>query len=93
MRTLGWATHRHDARADRGHIWARVLSVVSRTDALFPPSLAQEVMPALAAAGADLRYAEIDTEHGHRGSNVDVARLSSFQQNSFRLRSSAGRSR
>lgn len=74
MLALGRAINRYDVRAELGRIRARVLYVLSRTDVLFPPSLAQQVMPALAAAGVDARYAEIDTEHGHLGSDVDVAR-------------------
>jgi len=74
MLALGRAINRYDVRADLGRIRARVLYVLSRTDVLFPPSLALEVMPALAAARVDARYAEIDTEHGHLGSDVDVAK-------------------
>lgn len=69
---LGRAINSYDVRGELGSIKARVLYVLSRTDALFPPSLAQSVMPALAAAGVDARYFEIDTEHGHLGSDVDV---------------------
>lgn len=71
---LGRAINLYDVRSELGRIKARVLYVLSRTDALFPPSLAQSVMPALAAAGIDARYFEIDTEHGHLGSDVDVAK-------------------
>ena len=71
---LGRAINRYDVRGELGRIKARVLYVLSRTDALFPPSLAHSVMPALAAAGVDARYFEIDTEHGHLGSDVDVAK-------------------
>ena len=48
--------------------------MLSRTDRLFPPSLRDEVMPALAAAGVDARYAEIDSEHGHLASGTDAAK-------------------
>ena len=71
---LGRAINSFDVRHELGRIKARVLYVLSRTDALFPPSLAQSVMPSLAAAGVDARYFEIDTEHGHLGSDVDVAK-------------------
>lgn len=51
----------------------RHLVIVRRADALFPPTLARTVMPALAAAGVDARCFEIDTPHGHFGSDLDVA--------------------
>jgi homoserine O-acetyltransferase len=73
MLVLGRAMDRYDVSAELGRIRARVLYVLSRSDVLFPPSLAPQVMPALAAAGVDARYFEIDTPHGHLGSDVDVA--------------------
>jgi len=57
-------------RFDR--IRAKVLYVLSRTDTLFPPSLAPGVMQALKDAGADARYFEIDTELGHLASGLDA---------------------
>jgi homoserine O-acetyltransferase len=51
-----------------------VLYVLSRTDALFPPSLAPGVMAGLKAAGIDAEYAEIDSEHGHLASGADAAK-------------------
>ena len=53
-------------------IKAKVLYVISRTDKLFPPSIAPEVMDALKAAGVDARYYEIDTELGHSASGYDA---------------------
>jgi homoserine O-acetyltransferase len=53
-------------------IKAKVLYVISRTDELFPPSIAPEVMDALKAAGVDARYYEIDTELGHSASGYDA---------------------
>ena len=50
----------------------RALYVLSHTDALFPPSLSPEVMPLFTAAGLDARYFEIDSPHGHLGSDVDA---------------------
>ena len=73
MLALGGAINRYDVMAELGRIRARVLYVLSRTDVLFPPSLAQPVLDALLAAGVDARYFEIDTAHGHLGSDVDVA--------------------
>jgi homoserine O-acetyltransferase/O-succinyltransferase len=51
---------------------AKVLYVISRTDKLFPPSIAPGVMQALKAAGVDARYYEIDSEFGHSASGFDA---------------------
>jgi homoserine O-acetyltransferase len=71
---LGRAMRSYDVRGDLARIRAKVLYVLSRTDRLFPPSLHDEVMPALAAAGVDARYAEIDSQHGHLASGTDAAK-------------------
>lgn len=71
---LGRAMNRYDVRPDLAKIRARVLYVLSRTDALFPPTLAPGVMQALRAAGVDATYAEIDSEHGHLASGSDAAK-------------------
>lgn len=63
--TLRKAMLRFDAARDFERIRARVLYVLSRTDVIFPPSLAPGVMEALARAGVRARYVEIDTELGH----------------------------
>jgi homoserine O-acetyltransferase len=52
-------------------IKAKVLYVISRTDNLFPPSIAPAVMQALKAAGVDARYVELDSELGHLASGAD----------------------
>jgi len=69
---LGRAANAYDATPLVARIRARVLYVLSRTDALFPPSLAPDVMAALRGAGVDARYAEIDSEHGHLASGTDA---------------------
>ncbi len=69
---LGRAANAYDAEPLVGRIRARVLYVLSRTDRLFPPTLAQQVMPALQAAGVTARYEEIDSEAGHLASGVDA---------------------
>lgn len=74
---LGRAANAYDVTPLASRIKARVLYVLSRTDALFPPSLASEVMPVLAAAGVDARYVEIDSPHGHLASGVDAAKWAS----------------
>jgi homoserine O-acetyltransferase/O-succinyltransferase len=69
--TLGFDTVRDFAK-----IRAKVLYVLSRTDALFPPSLALAVMNDLAAAGVDARYFEIDSDLGHSASGPEHAKWS-----------------
>ncbi|MCZ8150102.1 MAG: alpha/beta fold hydrolase [Roseomonas sp.] len=71
---LGRALDHYDLRDALGRIRASVLYVLSRTDLLFPPTLATEVMPALAAAGVRATYAEIDSEHGHLASGTEAAK-------------------
>jgi homoserine O-acetyltransferase len=51
--TLRRASVRFDARRDFGKLRAKVLYVLSRTDTLFPPSIAPRVLSRLAAAGVD----------------------------------------
>jgi homoserine O-acetyltransferase/O-succinyltransferase len=71
---LGRAMTHFDATPKLGRIKARVLYVLSRTDKLFPPSLAPDVMKALSLAGVDARYFEIDSPHGHLASGTDAAK-------------------
>ena len=71
---LGRALDHYDLRSELGRIRASVLYVLSRTDRLFPPALAAEVMPALAVAGIRASYAEIDSEHGHLASGTETAK-------------------
>ncbi len=65
----GWDASPHFAR-----IKAKLLYVLSRTDALFPPRLAPGVMASLTSAGVDAEYFEIDSDHGHLASGTDAAR-------------------
>jgi len=74
MVTLRKASVKFDAERDFGKIRARVLYVLSRTDKLFPPSIAPAVMDKLAAAGIDAKYVEIDTEFGHIASGPEWAK-------------------
>ncbi len=71
---LGRAANAYDATPDLAKIKARVLYVLSSTDAVFPPSLRHTVMPALASAGVTARYHEIDSPHGHLASGTDAAK-------------------
>jgi homoserine O-acetyltransferase len=71
MVALRRALEAFDTTPHFGKIRARLLYVLARTDTLFPPSIAPAVMEALAAAGVDARYVEIDTELGHLASGLD----------------------
>ena len=71
MVALRKASVRFDAERDLHKIRAKVLYVLSRTDKLFPPSIAPGVMDKLTKAGIDARYVEIDTEFGHSASGAD----------------------
>ncbi len=71
---LGRAMETYDITRHYERIKVPVLYVLSRTDALFPPSLAPGVMAALRAAGVDAEYVEIDSGHGHLASGADAAK-------------------
>jgi homoserine O-acetyltransferase len=72
--TLRQASVRFDAERDFDRIKARVLYVISRTDKLFPPSIAPAVMDKLARAGVQASYFEIDSELGHVASGPEWAK-------------------
>jgi homoserine O-acetyltransferase/O-succinyltransferase len=65
-----------DTRPDFARIKAKVLYVLCRTDALFPPKIAPAVMQALGEAGVAARYFEIDSELGHSSSGPEHAKWS-----------------
>jgi homoserine O-acetyltransferase/O-succinyltransferase len=71
---LGRAMATYDVSKDYARIKVPVLYVLSRTDALFPPTLAPGVMAGLKAAGVDAVYVEIDSEHGHLASGADAGK-------------------
>ena len=71
---LGRAASRYDVEKDLARIRARVLYVLSRSDTLFPPSLAPAVMARLRAAGVQAEYVEIDSDLGHAASGLDGAK-------------------
>jgi homoserine O-acetyltransferase len=71
MVALRRALETYDTTPQFGKIKAKVLYVISRTDKLFPPSIAPGYMQALKAAGVDARYFEIDSELGHLASGAD----------------------
>ena len=68
---LGFDTRPHFAR-----IGAKVLYILCRSDALFPPKIAPAVMAALGAAGVKARYFEIDSDLGHSSSGPEHAKWS-----------------
>ena len=76
MVVLRRAMEDFDAMAQFDRVRARVLYALSRTDLLFPPSLAPEVMRQLHAAGVEARYVEIDSELGHMATGYDAAKWS-----------------
>ena len=65
---------RFNAEKDFEKIRAKVLYVLSRTDKVFPPSIAPPVMGKLRAAKVDAAYFEIDSEFGHSASGLDGAK-------------------
>lgn len=62
----------YDLEPDLSRIRARVLYVLSTTDTLFPPSLAEPVMTKLHAAGVRAEYVELDSPYGHLASGRDA---------------------
>lgn len=71
---LGRAMESYDVTPQLQRIRVPVLYVLSRTDELFPPSLAPEVMRSLRDAGVNARYFEIDSDLGHLASGADAAK-------------------
>jgi homoserine O-acetyltransferase/O-succinyltransferase len=67
---LGRASARFTVQYDLARIQARVLYVLSRTDRVFPPSLAPGVMARLQEAGVHGEYFEIDSDLGHAASGL-----------------------
>ncbi len=68
---LAQARSHYNAEKDFAKLRAKVLYVLSRTDKLFPPSIAPDVMAKLTAAGVDATYFEIDSDKGHLASGAD----------------------
>ena len=65
-----------DTRPDFARIKARVLYILCRTDALFPPKIAPAVMDALGTAGVAARYFELDSDLGHSSAGPEHAKWS-----------------
>jgi homoserine O-acetyltransferase len=68
------AAIRFDAEKDFAKMKAKVLYVLSRTDKVFPPTIAPAVMAKLKAAGVSAEYYEIDSTLGHSASGLDAAK-------------------
>jgi homoserine O-acetyltransferase len=65
-----------DTRPEFAKIKAKVLYVLCRTDALFPPKIAPAVIAALGEAGVEARYFELDSDLGHSSSGPEHAKWS-----------------
>ena len=65
-----------DTRPDFAQIKAKLLYILCRSDNLFPPKIAPEVMRALAAAGVEARYFELDSDLGHSSAGPEHAKWS-----------------
>jgi homoserine O-acetyltransferase len=68
------ASVRFDAERDFAQIRAKVLYVLSRTDKLFPPTIAPAVLEKLHTAGVEATYVEIDSNFGHLASGREAAK-------------------
>ena len=71
---IGAIAQQPHTTASLGKMKAKVLYVLSRTDKLFPPSIAPHVMAELKAAGVSADYFEIDSDLGHSASGLDAAK-------------------
>jgi homoserine O-acetyltransferase len=71
---LAHAMEAYDVTPHLNRIGVPVLYVLSRTDELFPPGLAPEVMDMLRKAGVDATYFEIDSDLGHLASGADATK-------------------
>jgi homoserine O-acetyltransferase/O-succinyltransferase len=65
-----------DTRPDFATIKAKVLYVLCRSDALFPPKIAPAVIAALHSSGVEARYFELDSDLGHSSSGPEHAKWS-----------------
>lgn len=69
--TLRRANSRFDAAAGVDNIRTPMLYVLSRTDALYPPELAQPTLALMHEAGKTASYFEIDSDYGHFAPSAD----------------------
>ncbi|WP_159351388.1 homoserine O-acetyltransferase family protein [Roseomonas harenae] len=73
--TLGLAASHFDVTHCLGKIRARPLFALARTDAVFPCSLAPDILRDLAGAGVQASYFELDTAFGHLAFREDQEQL------------------
>ena len=71
---VGRAMATFDVRDRLSAIRVPLLYVLSRSDRLFPATLAPGVMQEMQSAGIDARFVEIDSDHGHFASSTDAAK-------------------
>jgi homoserine O-acetyltransferase len=71
---LGKAMASIDVLSRFHEIKVPVLYILSRTDKLFPPTLAPPVMQAFKEAGVKAEYFALDSEFGHSASGKDAAK-------------------
>jgi homoserine O-acetyltransferase/O-succinyltransferase len=65
-----------DTRPDFAKIKAKLLYILCRTDNLFPPKIAPDVMRALKEAGVEARFFELDSDLGHSSAGPEHAKWS-----------------
>ena len=65
-----------DGRPNARAIKAPLLYVLSRTDAVYPPALAEPTMTLLKDVGVSAEYCEIDSAYGHAAPAADWAKWS-----------------
>ena len=71
---LGAAANEFDATREFSKLRARVLYVLSTSDALFPPALGPGVMAALRGANVAAIYEQLDSPYGHLAPGIDAAK-------------------
>lgn len=68
------ASIRFDAARNFAQIRAKVLYVLSRTDKLFPPTIAPAMLEKLRTAGVEATSVEIDSDFGYLASGRNAAK-------------------
>lgn len=75
--TLRRAAEYRDSEKDFARIKAKILYVLCRTDTLFPPTIASDVIAKLQHCKVDATYFELDSDHGHVGAISDALKWES----------------
>lgn len=68
---LAQAAEKFDVRGALERMRARLLYVLSKSDATFPPDLVNDLGPLFDAADIDWRYVELESAKGHLASGAD----------------------